>query len=451
MAFFPNRFHRTRNIVVVAMLLLSLGGCDAIRDWDPFGKKQVPLPGERIAVLANERSLQADIAPGQADILLPAPTPNPDWPQAGGYADHAMHHIAVRDTLTEAWARDIGAGADDDVRFIGSPIIADKTVFAIDTDSEVTAYDIASGDTKWSRQLESETDDELQIGGGLAYERGQVFATTGFGVVFAMDAATGEIKWSRSLGLPLRTPPTVRGGRVFVVSVDNILNALDARDGSVLWTHQGGQEIAALLGGASPAVSSGTVVVPYSTGEAFALRVDDGKVLWQDNLVSIQRTDAIAALTQIRGRPIIDRGLVIAISHAGVLAAIDLRTGRRKWARDIGGAESPWIAGDYLYLITNDKELVCVSRDDGKVLWVRGLARFEDEKDQEDPIIWTGPILVSDRLIVAGSNGQALAVSPYDGHILGFQEMPDSVSVAPVVADGYIFFLADDAELVAYQ
>jgi len=191
--------------------------------------------------------------------------------------------------------------------------------------------------------------------------------------------------------------------------------------------------------------------VPYTSGELFALKVDTGRVQWQDNLISIRRTDAIAALAQIRGRPIIDRGRVIAISHAGVMAALDLRTGRRAWAREIGGTESPWVAGNYIYTITNDNELICVSREDGKILWVYGLPRFEDPRDREDPIIWTGPILASDRLIIAGSNGEALAISPYDGHLIGVVEMPDGVSVPPIVANGTVLFLANDADLVAYR
>ena len=82
---------------------------------------------------------------------------------------------------------------------------------------------------------------------------------------------------------------------------------------------------------------------------------------------------------------------------------------------------------------------------------MRALPRYENPEDQEDPIIWTGPILASDRLIVAGSHGKALAISPYTGRILGSVEMPDGVSVPPVVAGGSIYFLADDAELLVYR
>lgn len=444
-------YSKTALLTALVGVTLGLGGCDTLSDWDPFSTKEEPLPGERIAVLANERSLRADVAPGEANIVLPAPTPNDNWPMAGGYASHAMHHVAVSDNLSEVWSRDIGSGADDELRFVATPIVADGVVFAMDTESELTAYTLQDGDTLWDIDLEPDDDDEGHIGGGLAYERGRVFVTTGFGVVFAIDAKSGEVVWQERIGIPMRVAPTVRGGRVFVVTVDNTLIALDARDGKTLWTHQGSQETASLLGGAAPAVDNGIVVVPYTSGELYALRADNGRVVWQDNLVSIRRTDAVASLAQIRGRPIIDRGQVIAISHAGVMASIDLRNGRRNWAREIGGTESPWVAGDYIYTITNENELVCIAREDGKVMWVIGLPRFEDPEDKENPIVWTGPLLVSDRIIVAGSNEEALAVSPYTGRLLGIVEMPDGVSVPPIVANGSVIFLANDAELVVYR
>ncbi len=445
---------RRKHLRLGGVLLAStvvLAGCESLEDLDPFKKAQQPLPGERIAILTNERSLQADVAPGAAQIVLPAPTPNANWPMAGGYANHAMHHIAVRDNLAEVWSVDIGAGADDEERFVAPPIVADGVVFAMDTASEVSAYRLQDGDNLWSTDLEPEEDDEGHIGGGLAYESNRVFVATGFGDVIALDAGTGQEIWRRQLLTPLRTAPAAWGGRVFVTSVENALYTLDGRDGEILWEHTGREQSASLLGGASPAVEGGTVIVPYSSGEIYALEAEDGGLLWQDNLISIRRTDAIAALAQIRGRPVIDRGRVIAMSNAGVLAAIDFRTGRRIWSREVGGLASPWVAGDYIFAISSESEVIAVQRDDGQILWVRGLPRYEDPDDRETPIVWSGPLLVSDRLIVVGSHGEAYAVSPYDGRILGAVELPDGVSVPPIAANGHVIFLSDDAELVAYQ
>src|SRR3546814_14206991 len=69
---------------------------------------------------------------------------------------------------------------------------------------------------------------------------------------------------SQKMPGPRRAAPTVAGGRVFVVSIDNQLTALNAETGEKLWSHTGFSEPAGLLGGASPAVE-GDIVDRKST------------------------------------------------------------------------------------------------------------------------------------------------------------------------------------------
>ena len=429
---------------------LAVGGCTYMENL--FSKEEIPLPGTRIAILANQRTLAADDDLKNHQILLPAPSPNPDWPQPGGYPNHAMHHILVPENIAKAWSTGVGKGVDDELRILGSPVAADGRIFTMDSESEVYATDMKTGNAIWDVELapKSEADDGL-LSGGVTTEGGKVYAATGFGHVVALDAATGKELWRTVLSGPMHAAPTVRGGRVFVITLDNRTFALDANTGQQLWDHSGITESASLLGSASPAVDQGVVVIPYSSGELVALRAENGRLLWSDSLASLKRSDIVSALSHIRGRPIIDRGRVIAISHSGIMAAYDLRTGRRIWERDIGGIESPWIAGDYIFVLTNDAEVAAVSRDTGGVYWVRPLPRFENPEKQQDPIVWTGPILASDRLIVAGSHGVAWAMSPYSGKFIGEVEMPDGISVPPIVADGRVIFLSDDAELIVYQ
>jgi outer membrane protein assembly factor BamB len=436
-----------RRLIIVATAVMVLSACDT---W--FGANEAPpLPGERISVLLHERTLKPDPGLADADVLLPAPTPNAAWPQPGGYANHAMHHILVNDNLARAWRTDIGTGSDDEERFVASPVVGGGRIYAMDAETDVSAFDAKTGNRLWSTELTPDDEDDGHIGGGIAFERGRIFASTGFAEVIALDAKTGKVIWRKSVGGPMRSAPTVRGGRVFVITVENKLHALNARDGETLWSHEGIAETASMLGGASPAVDSGVVVAPFSSGELVALKVENGRQLWSDTLVTNRRTDELSTLAHIRGRPVIDRGMVLAISHGGLIAAIDLRSGRRIWDKEIGGLESPWVAGNYIFVLSNDAELVCLSRKDGRIHWVSSLPRYEDEEDREGLIIWTGPILASDRLIVSGSHGETLAVSPYSGQILGKVEMPDGVSVPPIVAGGSVFFLSDDAELVAYR
>ena len=83
--------------------------------------------------------------------------------------------------------------------------------------------------------------------------------------------------------------------------------------------------------------------------------------------------------------------------------------------------------------------------------WVRALPRFEDPKDLEDPISWFGPVLAGDRLILTASNGDAVSISAYTGELLGYMDLPGKPAGAPVVADNTLYYLTEDADLVAIR
>lgn len=432
----------------LALGMVAVLGLSACSSW--MGENAAPpLPGKRISVLSREKALEPEVK--DAEIKLPPPEPNSEWPQAGGFANHAMHHMEVGDRLERQWRTGIGEGAGKRARLLAQPVVAEGLAFTMDAEASVRAINANTGDVVWDLDLTPDDEDSTFASGGVAYEDGLLFATTGFAQVVAIEAKTGKVVWRQSLSGPMRGAPTVRAGRVFVVTVDNQTHCLAAEDGAVLWTHQGISEGASLLAGTSPAVDGNVVVVPYSSGELFALRVDNGSVLWQDQLTTLRRTDNVATLSDIRGRPIIDRGRVYAIGHADMLVAIDLRTGRRLWEREVGGIQSPWVAGDYLFLVTNSNEALAVEAKTGRLLWVTQLRIWEDEEDKDGRVIWAGPVLASDRLIVGSSDGYLVALSPYTGEVLGKVSVSDGVTIQPAVANGTLYFVTNDADLVAYR
>ena len=73
------------------------------------------------------------------------------------------------------------------------------------------------------------------------------------------------------------------------------------------------------------------------------------------------------------------------------------------------------------------------------------------ERQKRDPIVWAGPVLASDRLIVTGSHGEALAISPYTGEVLGRFVIGARVFISPIVANGIIYFLDDTGRVLALR
>ena len=444
----PRRLRRWRAALVCGCAL-ALAGCSTPAWLGP--PEEPPLEGERLSVLSLQQTLEPDPRLADLQVRLPRPQPNDAWPQAGGYPNHAMHHLLLGDTLQTVWRTSIGAGSARDRRLLTPPVVAEDMLFALDAEGNATALDAASGGELWRVDLTPEDEDEETLGGGIAYDRGRVYITTGYGQVIALDAASGAVVWRVNIGIPMRAPPTVADGRVFAISFDNQLHVLATGDGRLLWSHVGITEIAGLLGAAGPAVDGDTVVVPYSSGELFALRVENGRTAWVDSLAQVRAVTPLAALSDINGHPVIDRGWVFTIGHGGRMSAIDLVTGNRLWDQSLGGVQTPWVAGDFLYVLTSDAEIVCLSRRDGRIRWVTPLPRFEDAAARAGAIEWVGPVLASDRLVVASSTGEALAVSPYTGRIMGRIRLPGGAVTPPVLAKGTLYILTEDADLLALR
>ena len=426
-----------------------LSACE-LPDW--LGGREKPrLPGERISILQLDKALEPDAAIADLEVRLPRPWRNPDWPHAAGFASHAMHHLEVGEDLRRAWKVDIGKGSGSETKLLSRPVVVGDRIVTMDAEAGVSAFRVADGGRLWRRELTPEDEDEGVIGGGVSIDDGVVYAATGYGFVHALSLEDGKEIWRRRVGAPIRGAPTAINGRVFVITYDNQLFALSSADGTTLWNHSGIPEDAGLIGAPSAAVGGGLGVVPYSSGELFALRLENGRAVWGDQLIRVRRLAALSSLSEIRGSPVIDRGMVLAISFSGRIAAIDLRSGRRLWDRDITGMETPWVAGDFIFLVTAQAEVICLSRRDGRIRWVAQLPRYEDAEEKADPIHWSGPVLASDRLVLVSSQGYAVAISPYSGQMLGRIELPDGALIPPVVADGTIYVLSDNGNLIALR
>ena len=158
------------------------------------------------------------------------------------------------------------------------------------------------------------------------------------------------------------------------------------------------------------------------------------------------------AIADIRGLPVVDRGKVYAISHSGRIASIDQRTGDRNWEADIGGINTPVVAGEALYVLSNDGQLLALSRQDGRIVWVQELQHFSEPDDKtSDRVYWTGPVLGGGRLWLTNSMGDLVGFSPTDGKETDRIEIDNPIFIPPVIANCVIYVVTDNGELVALR
>jgi polyvinyl alcohol dehydrogenase (cytochrome) len=207
---------------------------------------------------------------------------------------------------------------------------------------------------------------------------GRVFVGSGTGKVYSLDAATGCTYWSYDAGIGVRAAVSIGplpGGRyaAYFGDLSAMVHAVDAASGKPLWkVHVDEHPIARVTG--SPVVFEGRLYVPVSSveeasammpdyecckfrGSVVALDAASGKQIWKSYSVldPAKPTKKSQAGSQRYGpagaaiwsAPTIDakRKLIYAatgnsytdvdISTSNAILAIDMESGRLKWASQV--------------------------------------------------------------------------------------------------------------------
>jgi outer membrane protein assembly factor BamB len=431
---------------LAAALALSLAGCagtsfDGLEKKfkNPFAKKEVPLPGERVAIITDPTAVVADPAEVGRPVQLPAAQANASWSQPGGTPTNSLGHLALNAEVRKVWSADAGTGSSSSGRLSAVPVVADGKVFTLDAGGTVSAFSTANGGRVWSQDVTPDNEKSKEgFGGGLALDGGRLYAATGYGTVVALDPGNGAVVWTKRVVEPIRSAPTASGGKIFFVSAGNTLYALNAGDGQQLWTSRGLPVSATLLSSVSPAVSGSVVVAPFPAGDIGAFDAASGKPTWRDSLSRQADTSASGVLAD-PARPVVDRGVVFVISHGGKMIAVSESSGERLWTRSLASTQMPWVAGDTVYVVDLGGKLIALARADGKVRWVSQLPSGR----------WSGPVLAGSKLWLVSGEGLLVGADARTGQLITQLDLDTPVFVAPVVAGGRMYILADNASLIA--
>lgn len=437
--------YATRAILAV-MVLSAMTGCTVPSWMGGPGKKIHRAPGERLTVIVTQPSLKPDDSAQDTPIEIPDQLGNEQWLNR----NEAMltGHIGSTGVQKEQSAT-IGDGHDFSRTSAPSPVIAGGMVYAMDAAGVVSAHDISNIDkVRWTNS-DGEVDDvDDVLGGGIAVREDVLYATTGYGQLVAMDANTGKTKWKISVGAPVRGAPAVAEGIVAVLTADNQTLAFAADTGTPRWEHRGIGESAGYFATTSPVISDGILVAAYTSGEIFAIRAETGSVLWSDSVVSQVKTRASAIFSGIDADPIVQDGVVVAVSAGGVMQASALLNGRPLWQQKVASHQTPWSAGNAVFVLSDTHDVAALLKRDGTVRWATPMATDDGKKDTTPPLY--GPILAGNAIMVLDGEGTLHTFKPEDGKPLGTYELASGIVTPPVIVNGALYVVTQDATLHKY-
>ncbi len=413
------------------------------------GETDIILPGERIDIRTDATTSQNETRA----FSVRAAKANTAWTHRNGTPSHQIAHPALSESLQPHFVTSIGAGDSQRARITAEPVVAGGVIYTIDALSRVTATDV-SGQMLWARVLSSGSDNPQDAsGGGLSFADGRVFATNGFGDLTALDASSGAVLWTQDLDAPGSSAPTVMGDLVYVVGRDNTAWAIEIESGRIHWQLTGTPSSAGFAGGAGAGVTKDIAIFPFSSGDVIATFPKGGLRRWSTVVAGARPGAALAKISDIAGDPVIAGDRVYIGNVSGFLVALDLETGDRLWTAREGTVGPVWPAGDSVFLVNDQNELLRLDRRGGAVVWRVDLP---DEITGrwgrvEGRFAHYGPIIAGGRLIVASSDGQIRSFDPTSGALTGTLAIEGGAASNPVVADQTLYVISKSGHLHAFR
>ena len=414
-------------------------------------------PESHIETLEQSRSAGSEGTVQAASRPVPAPAPalmSASWTdyrgpnRDGEYTAGAIQTDWPSDGLPEIWRQKVGGG-------YASVVVAEGKVFTIEQrrDEEVVAaYDFSNGKELWTNSWAARFEESMGGPGPRAtptWHEGKVYALGGAGELRVLEANTGKLIWRKNIlsengagnltwamsGAPLivdnkvivlpggrsgksvvaydkstgetiwtalddkqaYTSPmlaTLAGRRqIILVSAPRML-AVDPEDGSLLWDYPWKTSYDAncaqpiIVDDEHVFVSSG-----YGTGAALVKITAGGDRLrateiWKKNTMKNKFNSSV-----------LHDGIVYGLDEA-ILAAVDVRTGERKWKGGRYGFGQVLLAGDHLVILTEAGDVVLVKATPESH---QEVARFSAIKGKT----WNNHAIAGGRLIVRNQTEMA--------------------------------------------
>ncbi|MFN7914334.1 MAG: PQQ-binding-like beta-propeller repeat protein [Vicinamibacterales bacterium] len=156
------------------------------------------------------------------------------------------------------WRQDLGVAVH------AAPALAADRVYVPLEDGRVQALDVATGARQWERSLGGAPNEMLAL-------EDRIYVGSDDNFLYCLTAGDGAVAWRWRTGGDVIGVPVVDDSRVYFVSRDNVLRALDRKSGAQRW-----KRALATRPTRGPVRAGGILLVSGLTPKIFAFNLKDG-------------------------------------------------------------------------------------------------------------------------------------------------------------------------------
>lgn len=338
--------------------------------------------------------------------------------------------------VKRVWKADVGKGEKKKL-IVLSPVVHDDLLYVADPAGRVNAFALDTGRRVWS------VDTKEPVGGGVGFGEDMVLVGTKKGQVMALAPDTGATRWISVVSSEVLMPPVARSGVVVAQTIDGKIFGIAAQDGEQLWLQQRTEPSLSLRGTSAPIISQGLVFSGFASGKIVAVNLDNGRLLWERTVAHPRGRSEIERLVDVDSAPLVVGNVLFAASYQGNIVAIDMRTGRILWSRDVSTYTGMDADQQNIYLTDEKGNVLALDQGSGTSLW---------RQDKLHARLPNAPTLVADYVAVGDLAGYVHWLSKETGQFVARSRVGRGAIRGRAVAAGDTLFVQNqDGMLAALQ
>ncbi len=416
------------------LLILFLNSCSYFDE-----EKDNILPGKRERVFISDDKI---LKKANTKVKILPPKIINSWKQQHQNVRNHLFHFKSNPNLKLLKRIKLGDLNFQNLQYIPPPVFHENIIYYCDNEFNVYARSVDSGKVLWRTKLTLEDSENFSFIGGISLSGNNIFITTGLGNVYKINKKKGNIIWFKRFFMQFSRPPLVYKNKIFIISDDNQVFALNVNSGDTIWSHIGNIEEVSILGGSKPAIDNEILVVTYSSGEIFAFNQNDGSIVWFDNSNSgsiFSRTN----VNDIQSPLTIEDKTLYVPTFSEKLLVYDLNNGKKKWDLKLSSVNPLVISGEVIYVLDTSGKLMCLKKDSGNLTWAVQLKIKKKKKE----VVWYGPLLSTNKLILVSSDGLVLSLSPFTGKTLSKINFNEKFLNNPIQVKEKIYLISKQGTL----
>lgn len=314
------------------------------------------------------------------------------------------------------WNAHLGASEDNDF----TPVVDNGFIYAASANGDLVKLTAADGKQIW-RINSGEA-----FSGGVGVGANLILVGTANGYVSAYDF-NGKPLWKSKVSSQVLSAPKVDYNTVVVRCGDSRIYGLNATDGARKWVYERTSPPLSLRSSAGVVLDSGAAYAGFAGGKLIALRVEDGKVIWEASVAQPKGTTEIERIADITSQPFIDGPLVYAVAYQGKVAAVDRASGRIAWSRDISSYTGLNAEDARIFVSHANSAIYALDYSSGKTYWRQGDLRQRRV---------TAPLPMGNLIAVGDVEGYIHLLNREDGAFAGRLQLENSPVMPQMVALG---------------